>query len=408
MDADVIIVGAGLAGLRCAIECQKKDLDTLVVEAGHDVGGRVRTEKLNGFLLDQGFQVLLTAYDECQNILDYSALDLGIFEPGAIVWTGKTFEKIFDPWRRPSRLFQSALSPIGSIKDKLKVARLRNRLGRTSVDAIQKQKEISTLQHLRTLNFSNDFIKRFFLPFYGGIFLEPNLDTTQTMFEFVFKMFGQGHAALPNCGMQSIPKQMAAQLKAGTIRLNQQVVKAENSQIHLADGSTLKARQLVVATDMSNAAKLAPASSKARTWNAAYCYYFSAPQSPLPEPMIALNGSGAGAITNIAVPSDISSGYSDGTGSLISVSTSKDVNLTDLTSELHNWFGKQAQSFKFLKSFTIPQALPRQLPGDNPYGHKPTKSKQGVWFCGDYRYSSSIQVALASGRMVGESISQIL
>jgi len=408
MDADVIIIGAGLAGLRCAIECQKKGLETLIVEASNHVGGRIRTEKLKGFLLDRGFQVLLTAYDECQNILDYNTLELGIFEPGAIIWTGKHFEKIVDPWRRPSRLFQSAFSPLGSIKDKLKIAGLRNRLNRTSVDAIQKKKEISTLQQLRSLKFSDDFIECFFRPFYGGIFLEANLDTTQTMFEFVFKMFGQGYAALPNHGMQSIPEQMAMQLKAGTIRLNHPVAKLEGSQIHLADGSTMRARQLVVATDMSNAAKLDPVSSKARTWNAAYCYYFSAPQSPLPEPMIALNGSGSGAITNIAVPSDVSSGYSDRSGSLICVSTAREVKLVELTSELQNWFGKQSQSFQFLKSFTIPHALPRQLPGDNPYAQEPTKSKEGLWFCGDYRYSSSIQGALASGRMVGESISKML
>ena len=135
-DRDAVIVGAGVAGLRCALELQERGLKPLVIEASDRVGGRIRTDVVDGFHLDRGFQVLLTSYDECQSILDYDALNLGYLEPGAMVWTGSKFESVSDPWRRPSSLLKSACSSIGSLGDKLKIAGLRNRLTHTAVEQI--------------------------------------------------------------------------------------------------------------------------------------------------------------------------------------------------------------------------------------------------------------------------------
>ena len=84
---DVAIVGAGLAGLTCAQDLTRAGLQCTVVEATDGVGGRVRTDAVDGFLLDRGFQILLSAYPQVKQRLDTAALDIGDFEPGALVRT---------------------------------------------------------------------------------------------------------------------------------------------------------------------------------------------------------------------------------------------------------------------------------------------------------------------------------
>ncbi|MCH2614060.1 MAG: FAD-dependent oxidoreductase [Opitutales bacterium] len=406
-NCDAVIVGAGIAGLRCALELQERGLKPLVLEASDRAGGRIRTDVVDGFHLDRGFQVLLTAYDECQSILDYDALNLGYLEPGAMVWTGSEFESVSDPWRRPSSLLKSACSPIGSLGDKLKIAGLRNRLIRSPIESIYETGEdMPTIDYLRSLGYSDTFMRSFLRPFYGGIFLEQELATSRIMFDFVFKMFAQGYAALPEGGMGRIPEQMASKLPPENIRLNTRAAKIHPRCIQLADGTEIRSSHIVLATDMTTAASLVGDDSLDRGWNKTYCLYFSSPHSHLPGAYISLNGSQTGNISNVAVPSDAAMGYAPNGQSLICVSTKGIASLEEILSELRSWFGSTATSFRFLKQYSIPEALPHQLPGDNGYGKNSVQLDSGLWICGDYRYSASIQGAMASGRKVAEAISQ--
>jgi len=406
-NCDAVIVGAGAAGLRCALELKARGLKPIIFEASDHVGGRIRTDLVDGFHLDRGFQVLLTAYDECRSVLDYDSLRLGYFEPGAMVWTGSKFENVSDPWRRPGSLLKSARSPIGSLGDKLRIAKLRNRLVRTPVKRIYDAGEdASTIEYLRNLGYSDRFLRSFLRPFYGGIFLEQELVTSRIMFEFVFKMFAQGYAALPEGGMGCIPEQMASRLPSNAVHLNSPIAKVEPQRVRLVDGSEIRSEHVVLATDMASAASLTGDQTMDRGWNETHCLYYSSPRSPLTGPYIALNGSPFGKIANVAVPSDATKGYAPDEKSLICVTTKGPASAEDISMELRSWFGSKARSFRFLRRYTIPQALPRQLPGDNGYGKRPTRLDSGIWICGDYRYSGSIQGAMVSGRKVAEAISQ--
>jgi len=169
-NTEVLIIGAGLAGLCCARRLHEAGVSFQLLEASDDIGGRARTDEVDGFLLDHGFQVLLTAYPEAKQVLDYDALELARFAPGALVRYRGKFRRFSDPWRSPRHLLSTALSPVGSLADKLRVARLRSRVCRGSLEALFERPESTTIESLRSAGFSSQIIEAFFRPFLGGSF----------------------------------------------------------------------------------------------------------------------------------------------------------------------------------------------------------------------------------------------
>lgn len=196
MIPDVVIVGGGLAGLACAMELQKRGISWEILEASDDAGGRVRTDVVDGFRLDRGFQVLLTAYPEAQRVFDYVALDLRKFDPGAMVRTGGRFQALADPLRQPSRALSTAFAGVGTWRDKVNVARLSVSLRGRSTRQLFSGREMTTSEFLSE-QFSEEIINQFFRPFFGGVFLETELRTSSRIFEFLFKMFASGDTAVP-------------------------------------------------------------------------------------------------------------------------------------------------------------------------------------------------------------------
>ena len=211
---DVIIIGGGLAGLSCARELCARGLSCQLLEASDEIGGRVRTDALDGFLLDRGFQVFLTAYPEAQAVLDYPQLRLRRFAPGALVRYGGRFHRFTDPWRQPQHLLATLFSRVATLTDKLRIARFRRDTTRGELEGIYNRPETTTLELLRVRGFSRVIIERFFRPFLGGVFLDQQLLTSSRMCEFVFRMFATGDAALPENGMGEIPRQLAAPVTA--------------------------------------------------------------------------------------------------------------------------------------------------------------------------------------------------
>ncbi len=405
-DLPVVIIGAGMAGLSCAVHLHAAGISVRVLEASDGVGGRVRTDVVDGFRLDRGFQVYLDAYPETGKLLDLDALNLRSFEPGALVYKDSGLHRLMDVFRRPLAARASLQAPIGSFADKVRVAWMRRRILRSSLDAIVQRQDLSTEAYLKRAGFSDEIIECFFRSFYGGIFLERELQTSSRMFEFTFKMFGMGSATLPSTGMGAIPKQLAARLPEGAVSLQTPVERIDATSVRLATGECLEGSAVVIATDGTAARALLPGIEVPEPkWRKVTNVYFAAKTSPVDEAIICLNGRAKGLVNNVCVLTDVAPEYSSDGRALVSVSVLGLPELEDLPGvlkkELQDWFGAQVIDWEHLRTDRIPRALPEQAPVMNRRARSNPYRRQGDTFiCGDYLSTSSIEGAVISGKQV--------
>lgn len=420
---DCVIVGAGLAGLACARTLHDAGKRVAVVEASDRVGGRVATDDVDGFRVDRGFQVYLDAYPEGRRLLDHQKLHLGCFASGAIIAEGAKLMRIADPWRRPVEAVGGLLTGVVGLGDALKIARLRSQvLARLRAndlgDEASHDVETSTRDELLRRGFSADALRRFFEPFFGGVFLERELATSSRIFEFTFAMFAIGSGCLPAGGMAAIPRQLASRLPADTLHLSTPVAAVVPGSVRLADGRELTARSIVVATDFRAAAALLPgrleATAASRAWKGTKLVAFAANRSPLAGPRLLVVADPrdarqpSGPIDNLTVPSDVAAGYAPPGQSLVTVSVRADWPGTEPVEEgvrqqASQWFGGQALDWRHLTTIDVPQALPDERP--QARAHRPHGSLgDGLFLCGDHLTTASINGALRSGRLAAEAV----
>ncbi len=419
-DADVIIVGAGLAGLACAVHLTEAGRSVLVLEASDGVGGRVRSDVVDGFILDRGFQVLLTAYPEAQAMLDYRALDLRSFRPGTLVQVGDKRVLLGDPFRDVRSIPASLAAPVGSPIDKARIGWLRVNSGRGTLEEMWARPETSTAERLVSLRFSDAMVERFLRPLFAGIQLDSSLSTSSRMFDFVFRMLGSGDNAVPANGMGMIPAQLAARLPAGTVRLSSRVAAVSAGSVTLTDSAVLSAGAVVVATEGPQAARLLGGAVPEPGSNSVACLYFAADRAPFDGPLLLLNGNGAspadggGPINNVCVPSNVSPNCAPPGRHLVSASiiAARPSGMDRATwhqqldvegrAQLRRWFGAQVDGWTTLPTYEIAHAQPAQ-PSLEPV-ERPVKVADGLYVCGDHRDQASIQGALVSGRRAAEAI----
>ncbi|TVR22197.1 MAG: FAD-dependent oxidoreductase [Ilumatobacter sp.] len=403
----VVVVGAGLAGLACATALHREGVPVRVMEASDGVGGRVRTDHVDGFTLDRGFQVMLTAYPELHRQFDVAALDLREFAPGALVWRNGRGSAVVDPFRDPRHAVATALAPIGSPFDKLRIARLRHSLRSVHPALLLAGDDRSTAATLADRGFSDTMIERFFRPLVGGIQLDPELQASRRMFDIVFRMLADGAAAVPAAGMAAVPEQLAAHLPDGTIELGAPVSAVrtgmDGAAIEVDGQHHVSARAVVVATDGPVAGELlgiAPVGSKS-----VGCVYFAAHAAPTDTKMVVLDGARSGPVLNVAVMSNVAPEYAPA-GSHLVVAAMPGETGEQLESsarrQLRGWWGAQVDQWQHLRTYRIPHGQPSQ---DPPFRPKQRVSLgHGLFVCGDHRDTASIQGALYSGRRCADAV----
>jgi hypothetical protein len=398
----VVIVGGGIAGLTAANYLKKAGRSVLILESGDRVGGRVKTDAKDGFLLDRGFQVLLTAYPEAQRLLDYKALKLKYFIPGALILGDKGRTILADPQRYPFAGFQTAVSWAASLSDKWRLSALVGKLKKMSVSEIFNEKEqIATVEYLRNFGFTATIIEYFFHPFFSGIFLERNLETPHPMFLFVMKMLMEGKAAVPENGMEEIPRQIASVLSPDEIKCGVKVVNFDQ-QFVFDQAGAYPYSQLIIATPELN-------KDKVYEYRHTTQLYFHARHPVYGRKIIALNSRKEALSNNICVISNLSSKYAAGRNHLVSVSVPYGTgeyfsNLEDrVKRELLDFF-PTSLSWKCIDKYTIEKALPIHKVLKDSLEERDFIIGHNVYQCGDYLLNPSLNAAMKSGRIVAEHI----
>jgi len=403
---DVAIVGAGLAGLAAARHLHAKSFNVAVLEAQDDVGGRVRTDIVDGFRLDRGFQILLTAYPELKRQVDLDALDLHNFDPGALVMMRGRSYAVTDPFRAPRGVLSTVRAPIGNIADKARIALLRARTLRGDPRELLRGQDLPTVVALRRAGFSEKVINRFFRPLFGGIQLDPSLTTSRRMFDIIFRSLGEGDAAVPRLGMAALPRQMADRLP-GLVHPNTKVASIDGRTVVTIDGRRIEARAVVIATELPAARNLVALPD--RVSRSAGAVYFAADSAPTDSRMVILDGTGKGPVLNAAVMSNVAASYAP-PGKHLVVAALPQVIDGDLESmardQLRTWWGPQVDSWRHLRTYRIAHAGVEQRPPFSP--KRNIALGNGIFVCGDHRDTGSLQGALFSGRRCGELVAGAL
>lgn len=393
----IYIIGAGIGGLTAALVLEKFGYHPIILEATNEVGGRVKTEIVEGYQLDHGFQVMLDAYPKVKEFLDLKSLNLQTLKPGAVIFTGTDKHTIGDPLRDPSFIWSTLSAGIGTFTDKIKVLKLNNRLKKISLEEIFSSEEITTLEYLRSFGFSDSMIEGFFRPFFSGIFLEDQLETSSRMFKFVYKMFGEGSAVVPKAGIQAIPKQMASKLNHTEIHFNRTVEKLEGNNIVLKDGSTLESHFTIVATDPH---RIIPALKGYQEWKGCDTLYFECDERILKDPIIGLISNKEALVNNFFYHSSVNN-KETGPKQLLSVTVVKDHKLNDVElvskvrDDLKNYCEIEAGAL--LKHFKIPKALPRLSNLLHDIEITETQLTTSTFLAGDQQLNGSLNAAMTSG-----------
>ena len=406
MDQPIVIIGAGIAGLIAAYHLEEAGFSPVIIDQNDRCGGRIRTDQKEGFRLDQGFQVLLTAYQEAQRYLDLEALDLCHFEPGAVVYNNNKKFQLYDPLRDWTKGPAMLFSGIGTLKDKYLIWKLTQQLKATSEDLLFGSGQKPTIAFLKDFGFSSTIISQFFIPFFGGIYLENELNTPSPMFKFVFKKFSTGSAAIPNQGIEAIPQQLKSKLKKTRFIFDAHVEKIEGTQLLIQNQDAISFDRLIIAADPF---RIVPGlANQVLSYHSTLNLYFTTSQISMDRKVIGLIPDPTFQTNNFCVISDIASGYGNGKDQLISVSLKDSVEWVAETpkviaNEIKRITGIQNPP-KFLHHYHIKQALP--VIDQLAYDFTPTQFRltDRIYLAGDHLLNASLDAAMRSGRRAAEAL----
>ena len=405
--ADVIIVGAGIAGLVCAEDLTRMGVETRVLEASDGIGGRVRSDHVDGFTLDRGFQILLLAYPQVHTRLELDRLGLAEFTPGAIVHRNDTLHRISDPRRVPRDALRSALTPVASPRDKLAAARLIADVLTHDPKTLLRRPDRSTAQRLRDAGLSPAFIEAFWRPLFAGIQLDPDLEVSARRFDVILRMIATGATALPREGIGAVPAQIAQRLPDATLRLDAKVAEVTAGRVTLIDGETIDARAVVVATEGPVAHQLLGERVPDPGSRSAACCWFAMSSPPLRRPYLILDGDGTGPARNVVVISEVQPSYAPPGTALVAAATpgphALDPELgARVRAQLARWFQTSPSELVPLRTDVIAHGQPRQAPPLHP--RRRVSLGEGLFVCGDHRDTASLQGAMFSGERTAEAV----
>lgn len=405
MKPTIGIIGAGISGLIAALTLEEAGYAPVIYEASSSSGGRIKTDLFKGYQLDRGFQVLLDAYPKTSEYLDYESLGLQKLQPGAILFGGRKVVTVGDPSRDLTLLLPTVLSGIGTLSDYFRLFRLHRRLQKTTITAIFDTEEKTTFQYLKESGFSDQIIEGFLRPFFSGIFLENELTTSSRMFQFVFKMFGEGNAVIPKAGMGALVKQLEGRLKNTTIHYNSPIAQVKENILLTQDGDAIKVDRILIAADPS--ILLSDKGITPVKWHGCDNLYFEAPKRIIDKKLIGLITAENALINNIFYPTCIETSHR-GPNELLSVTVVKNHSMDQeslvqqVKEELALYCG--IQKVHFLKHYRIKKSLPTLNGLQNEWVKEKGRVGSSIFLAGDHLLYGSTNAAMISGESAAQAL----
>ena len=381
--ADVLIVGAGLAGLSAAITLQAAGVDVTVIESSDRAGGRVASDVIDGFICDRGFQLINAKYPALQQLDVIKELDFMPAPRVIEVCLGKKRHPIGDPRQAPWTALNKAT---GSITEKFALLRFiagKPKAGQSIAEA---------------LGNAGSCYDRVLRPFLQGVFLTDPENVDAVYGHSIIKSFVNGQPGLPSAGVGELPKALAKRVES--IIYNTQVESIDQSAVHTNDG-TFTAEKILIATDATTATQLlglneVPRMAGCITW------YHTTSQNPSGSGHLVVDGQRRGPVINSVVISDIATKYAPTGAHLISTTTDLNVTESDVRRHLATMWGTSTHGWQFIAKYEIPAALPIQTVGRAL--SQAMKLSDHHFVAGDHRSVPSQQGALFSGRLAAELI----
>jgi protoporphyrinogen oxidase len=402
--ADAVVVGAGLAGLSAAVHLTRAGLEVVVLERSDAVGGRVRSDVVDGFVVDRGFQVIATAYPELDRLIDVNDLDLRPFARGVGVYGGGRVHRLLDPRDDTTALHESIVAPIGSWADRARLLAYAARLLSSDPQELLASEDRPAIESFRALGLSEVAINRLLRPFLRGVVLEDGLNTSRRFVDVAVRSMLLGPVAVPARGMQQLPDVIARLLTPGTVFTGADVTALTSEGVDV-NGHHLVAPHVVVATDPPTAQKLLRTVT-APPMNGVTTLFHASDSSPRGDALLLVDGE-RDLITNTLVLTDAAPEYAADGRALIATSVlgteQADARLDDrVRGRLADLYGTDTSTWELIATRAIPHALPA-MPAPHDF-QRDVRVGPGRYVAGDHRDSGSIQGALVSGRRVAHAV----
>ncbi|MGZ5405143.1 MAG: FAD-dependent oxidoreductase [Nocardioides sp.] len=398
--AEVVVVGAGLAGLAAAVRLQAAGLDTIVVEQSDGVGGRVRTDVVDGFRLDRGFQLLNPSYPEAARLLDLDALDLQPFQAGVVVCTSTGRHTLGDPRRLPGTIRDDLTAPVGSIRQKLAFGTWAAGLGLGSARSILTSADRPLIEELAARGLDGALTEKVLRPFLSGVLADDRLESSQRVASLLLRAFARGNPSVPALGMQAMPDQLAARLRPGSLHLDVSVTAIHTGRVDTAGGS-IRTRAVVCAVTGDVAEGFALPGSPMRSLTT---WWYAAAQPPSNRALLHVDAERRGPLANTVVMTNAAPTYSSDGRALVAataVGAHRDGE-PDARRHAGLLHGVDPSGWDLLRTDVIASALPQHLAGQ-PL-RQPVDLGEGLFVAGDHRDTPSIQGALVSGRRAADAV----
>jgi phytoene dehydrogenase-like protein len=433
---EVVVVGAGLAGLVAARRLARAGREVLLVDPNDQPGGRVRSELVDGFRLDAGFQVLLTGYPAVQEELDLAALRIHPFEPGCVVVRDGKHYSLPDALRLPGRWLEALLFPLATIEDKIRTANLRRGLRRADPAWLLRGPTRMAAAWLRDQGFSERYLSAFWIPFFSAVFLDPPLEVNSGLFRFVFRAIACGDIVLPEEGIGAVPRQLAASLPPGAWQPQARALRllvrggrvtgvevagteAAGSEVAGAPAAAfetveVEAGAVILACEIEEARRLSGLELPFLEPLGVSVVYFTTAHRVTDERRIFLNGGAGGPGHHAVFLDNVCPAYAPEGQHLVGVTVlgTPECSGHDLAERVRRqmqvWFPEgQVAEWRWLRTLKIPMAQFRQPPGVAEKLPGARTKVAGLFLAGDYTRHSSMQGAMESGKLAAEAVLEV-